>query len=79
MARCGACAQRANAATNTPASPVMVGADDGRLRRVQVRAALPETLAVDPEHAARLTPGSNLYVAGEHIDALIATGVLALI
>jgi hypothetical protein len=56
----------------------MVGADDGRLRRVQVRAALPELLAVDPEHAARLTPGSHLYVAGEHVDSLIEAGVLAL-
>lgn len=73
MSRCGACSQRANAASNSAAAPARLGEGDGRLRRVQVRSQLGSY--GDPA----LVPGAIVYATGADIDTLIAAGALALI
>lgn len=72
MSRCGACSQRAGAAANTPANPVMFGPVDDRLRRVQVRAPL-------RSYGESLVPGAVVYATGVDIDLLIAAGALAVV
>lgn len=73
MPRCGSCAQRANAASNSAAAPARLGEGDGRLRRVQVRTPLGSY--GDPA----LVPGAIVYATGADIDVLIAAGALAVV